>query len=534
MIRDTSLCGLGQSAPNPVLTTMRHFRHEFEDHIRAHRCRAGVCQDLALSPCENSCPLHMNIPRFLQLYKEGRLEEAFESVFMDNPLPASTGRVCQHPCDDRCRRRAIDESVNMREVHRAIADSVLLSDRFEEMANRIAAKRQPPTGKKVAVAGAGPTGLTTAFYLSLLGHDVTVFDSHAAAGGMLRYALPEYRLPKAVLDREIEIIGRVGVRFVFNTRVGEEVSLNDLEAQFDSVFLSIGTWKEAWVYLPGTELKGVAPALLFLEAVDKGEPPALGRRVVVIGGGNAAIDSARTALRLGSAVTVVYRRERKDMPAIKEEIEAAEQEGAHFVYLATPHRIVGENGAVKAIEVAKTRLGEFDSSGRRRPITTEEIQSFKCDSVILAVGEAVDRDFCRASGLAIKENGTLEVDRYTLETSRNKFYAGGDLITGASNVSNAMGYGKKAARFIDQRLMGTARFYDLFPTFEYDRTVTEQPTEIRRHHPHPRPAAERVKGFQEAVLALAPEEAHEEACRCLRCDVRESGVFAPEPVGAPQ
>ncbi len=528
MIRDTSLCGLGQSAPNPVLTTMRHFRHEFEDHIRAQRCRAGVCQDLALSPCENSCPLHMNIPRFLQLYKEGRIDEAFESVYMDNPLPASTGRVCQHPCDDRCRRHTVDEAVNMREVHRVIADSILLSDRFEEMADRIAARRLPSTGRKVAVVGAGPTGLAASFYLSLLGHEVTVFESHAAAGGMLRFALPEYRLPKSALDKEIEIIRRTGVKFVFNTNVGSDISLNELDTQFDGVFLSIGTWKEAWVYLPGTELKGVMPALLFLEAVAKKEPVPLGRRVVVIGGGNAAIDSARTALRMGSAVTVIYRRERKDMPAIHEETEAAEQEGAHFIFLATPHRIVGENGAVKAIEVVKTRLGEFDSSGRRRPISTEEIQSFKCDSVVLAVGEAVDRDFCRASGLAIKENGTLEVDRYSLETSRDKFYAGGDLITGASNVSNAMGYGKKAARFIDQRLMGEPRFHEIVPKFEYDQTAPAQPSESRRHHPHPLPASQRSKSFSEAVLALLPEEAHEEACRCLRCDIRENSAFTIE------
>ena len=177
---------------------MRHFRHEFEDHLRAHRCRAGVCQDLALSPCENSCPLHMNIPRFLQLYKEGRLEEAFESVILDNPLPASTGRVCQHPCDNRCRRHAIDEAVNMREVHRLIADSIFLSDRFDELAERIAARKLPPTDRKVAVVGAGPTGLTAAFYLALLGHEVTVYESNPEPGGMLRYALPEYRLPKAV------------------------------------------------------------------------------------------------------------------------------------------------------------------------------------------------------------------------------------------------------------------------------------------------------------------------------------------------
>jgi NADH-quinone oxidoreductase subunit F len=522
MIRDTSLCGLGQSAPNPLLTTMRHFRHEFEDHIRAHRCRAGVCEDLALSPCENSCPLHMNIPRFLQLYKEGRLEEAFESVVLDNPLPGSTGRVCQHPCEDRCRRRSVDEPVNMREVHRFIADAIFNSDRFDALVERIAARKLPPTDRKVAVVGAGPTGLAAAFYLALLGHEVTVYESNPEPGGMLRYALPEYRLPREVVRREVEMIRRMGVQFVCNTAVGSDLPLNDLDTQYNAVFMAIGTWKESWVYLPGTELKGVQPALLFLESVSKEEPVRPGKRVVVIGGGNAAIDSARTSLRMGSDVTVIYRRERKDMPAIREETDAAEAEGARFAFLATPHRIVGdEDGNVKAIEVVKTRLGEFDATGRRRPIPTGEIQRFECDTVILAVGEAVDMDFVRASGLRIKENGTLEVDRYTLETSRSKFYAGGDLISGASNVSNAMGYGKKAARNIDQRLMGTYRWDQIAPPFEYDMSPPEQPHESGRHTVEELPPLERVESFEEAVVGLGADEAVDEARRCLRCDIKE-------------
>ncbi|MCW5978259.1 MAG: FAD-dependent oxidoreductase [Bryobacteraceae bacterium] len=521
MIRDTSLCGLGQSAPNPVLTTIRHFRHEFEDHIRAGRCRAGVCEELALSPCENSCPLHMNIPRFLQLLKEDRLEEAFESVVIDNPLPASTGRVCQHPCDDRCRRKAIDESVNMREVHRHIADSIYFSDRFDALAAKVASRCMASTGKKVAIVGGGPTGISCAYYMTLLGHDVMVYDSNPEAGGMLRYALPEYRLPKAVLDRELELIRRVGVKFTFNTKIGDEISLNELDALYDAIFLSIGTWKESWVYLPGTELKGVMPALNFLEAVAKTEPVALGRRVIVIGGGNAAIDSARTALRMGSRVTIVYRRERKDMPAIPEETEAAEAEGAEIVFLATPHRIVGTgDGRVQAIEVVKTRPGEYDASGRRRPIPTDEIQRFDCDTVVLAVGETVDLDFARASGLKIKDDGTVEVDRYTLETSRGKFYAGGDLITGASNVSNAMGYGKKAARTIDQRLMGVRRWEDLFPEFEYSLTPPAHPSESGRHTVTELPAADRARSFREATVGLTEVEALEECSRCLRCDIR--------------
>jgi NADH-quinone oxidoreductase subunit F len=521
MIRETSLCGLGQTAPNSLLTTLRHFHDEFEDHIHARRCRAGVCQDLVLSPCENSCPLHMNIPRFLELYREGRLNDAFLSVIMDNPLPASTGRVCQHPCDNRCRRLTVDDAVNMREVHRLIADKVLLTDEFEAVAEDIAARRLPPTGRKVAVAGGGPAGLTAAFYLALLGHAVTVFEDHAEPGGMLRYALPEYRLPKAVLDREIEIIRRLGVEFVFNTRVGEDVSLNELDAGFDAVFLSIGTWKESWVYLPGTELAGVRPALPFLEGVATGETMPVGHHVAVIGGGNAAIDSARTAVRLGASATVIYRRERKDMPAIEEEVDAAEQEGVRFQFLAAPHRIVGDHGEVRGVEVVKTRLGEFDPSGRRRPILTNEVRMIRCSSVILAVGEAVDRDFCAASGLSLKESGVLDINRYSLATSREKFYAGGDLVTGASNISNAMGYGKDAARHIDARLTGKARFDDVLPRFDYGKRPPD-PDPCRRHRGRDLPAASRRRTFAEATEGLTPEEAAREASRCLRCDIRET------------
>jgi NADH-quinone oxidoreductase subunit F len=521
MVRDTSLCALGQSAPNPVLTSLRHFRHEFEDHIIAKRCRAGVCEDLALSPCENSCPLHMNIPRFLELYKEERLEDAFMSVILDNPLPASTGRVCQHPCDNRCRRAGIDESVNMRDVHRFIADEILLTSKFESMVAKVKARKQEPTGHHIGVVGAGPTGLACAYYLALLGHRVTVYESRPKAGGMLRYALPEYRLPKNVLDKEIELIERMGVEFKFNVSVGDDLGLNDLANLHDAVFLAIGTWKEGWVYLPGTELTGVIPALPFLEAVSRDAEYPVGKKVVVIGGGNAAIDSARTARRLGADVTVVYRRERKDMPAIPEEIEAAEHEGAKIAYLAAPHRIVGDkDGKVKALEAVRTKLGEFDTSGRRRPVLTDEVIRIECDTVILAVGEKVDPDFSKASGLKVKEDGTIEVERYSLETSRDRFYAGGDLITGASNVSNAMGIGKKVARNIDKRLMGVERFATLVPDFKYNMEPPAVPSEYRRHTPAELPAAERVLSYAEVSVGLSAIATMEETYRCLRCDVR--------------
>jgi NADPH-dependent glutamate synthase beta subunit-like oxidoreductase len=410
----------------------------------------------------------------------------------------------------------------MREVHRTIADSIYQSDRFDALAARIVARKLPPTDRKVAVVGAGPTGLSAAFYLALLGHEVTVYESNPEPGGMLRYALPEYRLPRAVIRGEVELIRRLGVDFQCGIAVGTDITLNDLDNQYNAVFLAIGTWKEAWVYLPGTELKGVIPALLFLEAVAKEEPVPLGRKVAVIGGGNAAIDSARTALRMGAEVTVIYRRERKDMPAIREETDAAEEEGAKFLFLATPHRIVGdEDGNVKAIEVVKTRLGEFDASGRRRPVPTEEIRRLECDTVILAVGEAVDLDFLRASGLRIKENGTLEVDRYTMETSRSKFYAGGDLISGASNVSNAMGYGKKAARKMDQRLMGAYRWDKIDPGFVYSNAPPGDPSPSQRHTLEELPARERVESFVESMVSLSDEETLDEASRCLRCDIKD-------------
>jgi NADH-quinone oxidoreductase subunit F len=525
MIRDTSLCGLGQSAPNSVLTALRHFRHEFEDHIRAKRCRAGVCQELAVAPCENSCPIHMNIPRFLQLYKENRLEDAFEAVIFDNPLPATTGRVCQHPCEHRCRRQTVDEPINMREVHRVIADTILLSDKFDAMADRVAARRRPSTDKQIAIVGAGPAGLTAAFYLALLGHEVVVFDSHAEPGGMLRFALPAYRLPREVLDREIEIIRRLGVNFVLNSSIGSDISLSDLEAKFNAVFLSLGTWQETDERVPGNELTGVFGALHFLEAEARGEAVKLGQRVVIIGGGNAAIDCARTVIRMGASATVIYRRERKDMPAISEEVEAAEDEGVRIIFLASPHRIIGEGGAVRAIEVTKTRLGAFDTSGRRRPIDTGEVLNVSCDSVILAVGESVDRDFCRGTGLDVTRNGMLEVDRYALTTSRDNVFAGGDFVTGASNVTTAMGWGKDAARNIDHHLMGVSRYDSAMPVLQYDQ-MPQQSSPCGRHHAHFLPAAARAKTFDEAVSALRADEAHEEASRCLRCDIREMTALA--------
>ena len=324
-----------------------------------------------------------------------------------------------------------------------------------------------------------------------------------------------------MLAREIEGIRCVGMRFECGKKVGADLGLDEIEGQFDAVFLSIGTWQEAAAPVAGAELKGVRAAVPFLETIARGEPVALGRRVAVIGGGNAAIDSARTAVRLGAETTVVYRRERKDMPAIAEETAEAEREGVRFLFLAAPHRIVGDpRGNVKGLEIMKTRLGEFDKSGRQKPVATGEITRFDCDSVILAVGESVDLEFGRLSGLGLSPSGTIVADRFTLETSRSNVFAGGDVVSGASNVTKAMAYGKRAARSMDRRLTGSDRFPALLEAFEYDQTPPPPAAGGPRRRGHERPVSVRVRGSEEVVEGLTTADAIEEAARCLRCDVR--------------
>jgi NADH-quinone oxidoreductase subunit F len=529
MIQDTSLCGLGQSAPNPVLTTLEYFHSEYEEHARGGRCRAGACTDLLLAPCENNCPLHMQVPRFLQLYREGRVDEAFESVIMENPLPATTGRVCQHPCQDLCRRTAIDAPVAMREVHRYIADRIFASAEFERLVERLVARRLPASGHRVAVVGSGPAGLTAAFYLALLGHDVTVFEAKAEPGGMLRYALPEYRLPKAVLDQEIEVIRRLGARFLCGMPVGDDLTLEELDRTHDAVFLATGTWQASHLDIPGAGMAGVMHALELLERVNEGRAPALGARVVVVGGGNAAVDAARTALRLGADVTIAYRRQRAEMPAIPDEVEDAEAEGVRFAFLATPHRVLADTaGRLIGLEVERTELGDFDASGRRTPVPTGQHYRLPCDTLVLAIGEKVDPRMIREYGLDTNRDGTVVIDRFTSRTSRARIFAGGDLVTGASNVSNAMAWAKQAAARIDEQLMGASRMSEIMPSYEYGQLVpaAEDAPGGPRRQSAVLPVANRLDSFDEVCLGLDEAAVLAEADRCLRCDVKV--VVKPE------
>jgi NADH-quinone oxidoreductase subunit F len=523
MVKECSLCGLGQTAPNPVLTTLRHFRHEYEEHLRAKRCRAGICEQMLLSPCENSCPLHMRIPWFLQLLKEGRLEDAAELVWLDNPLPASTGRICQHPCEGQCRRATVDEAINMREVHRYIADVVLEGDLLASIQARLRARRKPATGRCVAVVGSGPSGLAAAFYLALLGHGVTVYESREEPGGMLRYALPEYRLPKAVLSKEIAALEHLGIQFEYGRTLGENLALDSLVAENDAVFLAIGTWKEHAAGITGEDAPGVWHAIRFLEQVVRARPPDMGGRVVVVGGGNAAIDSARTCLRLGCEVQIVYRRARADMPAISEEVDDAVREGAHLQFFHTPLRVVRDaDGRVTGLECLRTKPGDYDNSGRRIPVSTNEKLIFPCDSIIMAVGEKPDAIPLRQSAVQVRENETAAADWVTYQTNRPKVYAGGDLVTGASNVSSTMATGKAAAFAMDRALMGADRKDELLGTFEIQPEISVEPPGGARNRSAHLPPDRRRHTFDEVVTGYRRDQAVAESVRCLRCDVKEA------------
>jgi NADH-quinone oxidoreductase subunit F len=521
VIGDTALCGLGQTGPNPVLTTLRYFRTEYEQHIKEKRCEAGECGALFRAPCENSCPLHMNIPGYLQLLKEHRMQDAFELVIRDNPLPATTGRICRYHCRVRCRRADADEAVAQGEVHRYIADYAYNTGLADPVHEKLLDERLPATGKKIAIVGAGPAGVTAAYYLARLGHAVTIYDANEGPGGIVRFTIPEYRLPRAVLEREIGFIKRFGVKFKYRTRVGKDVQLAQLAHDFDAVFVAIGAQGSAGLEIPGIALRGVIPGVEFLEEVARDRRPDVGKQVCVIGAGNVAIDAARSARRIGAQVTVIYRRERADMSAHADEVHEAEQEGVKFRFLAAPKSVVGSMGIVTGLEIERMTPGDVDFSGRRTPMASGHTEVLPCETVMLAIGERVNADFLKPLGINVRPDGTVEVHPLTLQTSHPKIYAGGDATIGPSTASEAMASGKKVAEVIDRQLMiGQNRFQQLFREIPYSNEVPEVPQAGGKRPLRELPVAARRGNFWEISSGLSEKNALAEACRCLRCDVK--------------
>jgi NADPH-dependent glutamate synthase beta subunit-like oxidoreductase len=441
----------------------------------------------------------------------------------------------------RCRRDQLDEPVSQGEIHRYLADTMYKMGRERVVYNKLIKEKLPSTGKKVSIVGAGPAGLTAAFYLARLGHEVAVYDEHEEAGGIPRWGIPAYRLPKEVLRKEIALIRKLGVRFVFNTRIGRDMSWDRLGEMSDAVLVCVGALKDMSLGIPGEELKGVVPGYQLLERINAGKKAAIGAEVLVVGGGNTAIDVARSALRSGAHVTVVYRRARGDMPANTDELEGALEEGIALVCMAQPLKVLERDGAVRALEVMRMKAGSIDQSGRPTPLPTGESYEIPCDTLVIAVGERVDSAGLESVGAAIAKDGRVGVDPFRLMTANPKFFAAGDSVTGPATAAEAMGQAKTAAEAIDAALMPAeaaaaaagavaSRFESLFRKFEYAMEVPLSPAKAKMNRARQLPLTERHGNFVEISQGFTGEQARFEAERCLRCDVRE---HARKPIGIP-
>ncbi|MEE8473160.1 MAG: NADH-ubiquinone oxidoreductase-F iron-sulfur binding region domain-containing protein [Dehalococcoidia bacterium] len=513
LVKNTSLCGLGQTAPNPVLTTVRYFREEYEEHINKRYCRAAVCKGLVEAPCSHICPAGIDVPRYVRLCAEGKYAQAFAVNRERVPFPSVLGRVCFHPCEARCRRGQLEEPIGIRMLKR------IASER-DDGAWRSLLKKAPPTGKRVAVVGSGPAGLTAAYYLATGGHAVTVFEALPQAGGMMRVAIPEYRLPREVLDAEIEDIERAGVEIRTATRVESLDSL--MEQGYDAVFLGLGAHRGAEMGVEGQGGPAVVDAVDFLRRVTLGEGVSVGEKVAVVGGGNAAIDAARCALRLGAtSVSLVYRRTRDEMPASPEEVEAAIEEGVEMVFLAAPCLLRKQGSGVR-LECDRMRLGEIDSSGRRRPEAIPDDKfSQDFDTVIAAIGQVPEVP--RAFALGLGRGNTITVDPDSMATSRSGVFAGGDCVIGPASVIEAIAHGRQAAISIDRYLGGSGDIGEVLLPPEAGEESTFVAEEGERHRPPMAhlPPEKRMEGYPEVELGYSDAQAVEEAQRCLKCDLEE-------------
>ncbi|HET6457063.1 MAG TPA: FAD-dependent oxidoreductase [Armatimonadota bacterium] len=527
MIRKASLCGLGQSAPNPVLTTIQYFRDEYEAHIKHKRCPAIVCKDIIYTPCKYNCPVGTDVPAFVALTAAGKYHEAYGVISQDNPFVVSCSYVCHHPCENRCRSGDIASPISVKALKRFIVD--------QEMKTGVSPRRRPATAKleKVAVIGAGPAGLAAAYDLCQWGYDVTVFERSACAGGMLADAIPRYRLPKQVLDLEIEEIKKAGVKIQTNVEIGRQITLDQLFAQgYGAVFVATGAHKSVKLGVPGEDVEGVVDALDFLKAANLGKQATLGRRVAVVGGGNAAIDAARTARRLGcESVSIIYRRTKEEMPAITREVEAGLEEGVHMELLAAPTKVLAENGRLTGVECCRMELAELDESGRRRPVRIPGTEfTIPLDSLIPAIGQQPDLSFLNGTdGFQTSRSGTLAVDPETLSTDREGVFAGGDVVLGPSTIADSIAQGKLAAVSIRKYLRGEslAREYKVAPPSQYVEPLELSEDEVAALERPQMPCLaveKRIACFDIVELGLSETDALNEAKRCLRCDLEKAAT----------
>lgn len=470
-----------------------------------------------IAPCQLACPANTDCQGYVGLIANGRFDDALKLIKDRIALPASIGRVCPHPCEKACRRAKVEEPINIAQLKAFAADLDLKGDAYlPEVAKS--------TGKKVAIVGGGPAGLTAALYLRTKGHEVTVFDMMDKMGGMLRYGIPQYRLPKEVLDSEISVIEKTGVRLVNNVKYGKDITLDMLKSVNNAVILAPGAWKSTPMRVKGEDINGVYGGIDFLRSVIQGKSVEIGDRVAVCGGGNTAMDACRTAVRLGAKeVYVIYRRTEQEMPAEEIEIKESKEEGVIYKFLTNPVEIHGENGRVCGMTLQLMELGEPDASGRRRPVAMEgKTEYLPVDSVIMAIGQKFDpTDF---SGVELTDRGTILADEDTFETSIEGVFAIGDATNkGASIAIAAIGEADKCVKVVDAYLKGEE--LDFAPKYISKRD--EDRIDVSGKEVQPRTVAKvldadnRKNNFDEVSLGLTMEEAQKEAQRCLECGCRE-------------
>jgi len=514
-ISDTALCGLGQTASNPILSTLRYFRHEYIEHIRDKKCRAGVCAELVYAPCSNSCPAAVNVPAYLAYTKVGQYDKAMQAHLRTNPFPAVCGRICPAFCESRCRRIDIDDAINIRAVKRFMADQIdNYLDCFPD--------KKSKNGEKVAIIGAGPSGLSNAYFLTMLGYETTVFEAQPKAGGMLTYAIPSYRLPKAIVEKEINALVDYGVQIKTNTNVGEDITLEQLRKDgYKAFYVSAGAWDCIMPDMDNLDDPRIFSGLDFLSRFNKEEKLEIGKEVLVIGGGNSAIDAARTAKRLGADVTIVYRRTREEMPADEAEINEAEKEGIKISLLQNIKSVKSKKDGLE-VELINMRLGDYDSSGRRRPVEIKDSTFFKkIDCLILSIGQKpAVADLFKNEDVELNRNQTIPTQKGI--TKVKDIFAGGDVALGPATVVEAIGEAQDAAEAIDFYLTGKKKNYPwkIKDPVNVDFDPEADPVDYARSQFHLIPVEER--GIHtEVEKTWSKDITCRESERCLRCEYRE-------------
>jgi len=513
-IVDTADCAIGINAAQLVLLGLKGFQDDYEEHILRHRCLGSLKNPV---PCVALCPAGVDIPGYIALINSGRYDDAVKLIRKDNPFPTACAYICEHPCEARCRRNMVDDPLNIRGLKRYAVDHA------GDVPQPSCA---PATGKTVAVVGGGPGGLSAAYYLSLMGHKVTVFEKQKLLGGMLRYGIPSYRFPREKLDAEIASILSLGIEVHAGVDVGTEPSLDDLRKQFDCLYLSVGAHTDKKTGIPGEDSHGVVSAVEMLRHIGDGElPDFTGMNVVVIGGGNVAMDVTRSAIRLGAKkVSCVYRRRQADMTAQPEEIEGAIAEGAEVLTLEAPLKIESsEDGHVTALWTKPQIIGEVDAMGRPRPNNAAvESRRIPADVIIVAIGQGIETHGFEQSGVKIQRGGTVLANASTQLPDVEGIFAGGDCVTGPATVIRAIAAGKVAAANIDEYLGFN---HEIVTDVQIPTPDLSDLRPRGRINTSERDAGERTGDFQCIECGFTDEEAQKESSRCLRCDHFGYGNF---------